>query len=73
MLIKIILFIQILSYNKNIMIKFQFSNIILRIKGTGTKNVFTSRIDYFDSKYYPNIVYINDEKQNIVNHSYNFD
>ena len=69
LLIIIKLFIQILPYNKNNWINIQFSNITLKIKGTGNKNVF-SNISDFTKDYYPNFVYINGNKQETVNHSY---
>ena len=72
-LILLNLFIQIFPYIKNSLIKFQFSNVTIRIKGTGIKNVFSNNLTLFKSEYYPNIVYINGNKQDIVNHSYYFD
>ena len=56
------------------LIKYNFSNITLKIKGTGNRKVlgYSSSYYYFDSQYYPNKVYINGELQNIVNYSYNF-
>ena len=56
------IFIQILPYNKKDLIKFNFSNITLRINGTGNKN----------STYYPNYVYINGNKQDPVKSIYDF-
>ena len=70
-LIIINLFIQILSYNNNL-IELTFSNITLRINGTGTKNIFSSRASSFPTKNYPNVVYINGNKQDTVNYSYIF-
>ena len=67
-LIIIKLFIQILSYNKNILIKFQFSNITLRINGTGNQKVFSSLFSN-----HPNFVYINKNKTDTVHNSYDLD
>ena len=64
------LFIQISSNNN--LFGLQFSNVTLRIKGTGTKNVFSSNVEEFPTENYPNIVYINGNKQDTVNYSYTF-
>ena len=60
----------ILSNIKIFSIKFKFSNITLRINGTGTKDVFNSNFNAFKKIYYPNQVYINGIQQNIVKPSY---
>ena len=72
--LKIILFlkimflnIQILSNYKLHIIEFNFSNITLKIKGIGLKNIFSTNFNY-----YPDIIYINGNQQNIVNESYYF-
>ena len=66
------LFIQILSNNKTISFaQFRFSNISLKIKGTGTKNIFSSDFR-FSIDNYPKEVYINKYKQSNVSHSYYF-
>ena len=52
------------------------ANITLRINGTGNKDIFTSGSygkQFFNSIYYPNIIYINREKQSVINHTYYFD
>ena len=46
------------------------SKIILKIEGNGTKNVFSSDGEY-NATYYPDEVYINGNKENIVNSTYN--
>ena len=56
------------SYNLN------SSRISLKIMGIGLKNIFCSynNDQGFKSDYYPNAVYINQDKQNEVNYSYYF-
>ena len=51
-------------------IDFHSSNITLKIKGTGEKNIFSNQ---FSDSYYPNYVYINEEIQNNVKYSYNLE
>ena len=64
-----ILFKQILANDQLKYFDHYLSNITLKIKGNGTRKVLSSS---FDKKYYPNITYINDERQSIVNYTYNF-
>ena len=59
--------VQILSDYKLDIIEFNFSNITIKIKGIGFKNVFNTHINY-----YPDIIYINGNLQNTVNGSYYF-
>ena len=59
-----------LSYNKNIMINFQFSHIILINKAIRTKNVFSSNINIFKRIYYPNGTYIKENEYNIFISNY---
>ena len=54
-------------------LRYYFSNISLKIKGKGEKNVFCSMKNDFPYKYYPKIVYINGAIQNNVNYSYFFE
>ena len=65
----------LLPINNLCFINFQYSKISLKIKGNGTKNILGSPYGehIFDTQYYPNEVYINGEKQNTVNYSYEFD
>ena len=58
------------SYNKYINLQLHFSNITLKIKGIGNKNVFCNKTGLFRSKYYPNEIYINRKGPNIVNNTY---
>ena len=52
---------------------FSNPNITLIIKGTGLKNIFGNQTGQsFQKQYYPNVIYINGNKQDIINHSYNF-
>ena len=57
-----------------ISIECRSSNITLKIKGTGYRKVLGKTSDslYFDSNYYPNEIYINGEKQNVINYTYYF-
>ena len=48
------------------------SYITLKVKGTGYRQVFCQKLSDFDTVYYPNEIYINDEKQDSINHSYLF-
>ena len=48
-----------------------FSNITLKIRGTGNNNVFSSDIN-FEQSSYPNIIYINDERQDVIKSIYIF-
>ena len=70
----IILFLMIQSLsNKTILfLKYNFSNITLKIKGIGYNNIFSSKEDVFLQSYYPNLIYINEIKQDIINYSYCF-
>ena len=52
---------------------FSNPNITLIIKGTGLKNIFGNQTGQsFQKQYYPNVIYINGNKQDIIKHSYNF-
>ena len=54
-------------------LKFTNPNITLKIKGTGLKNIFGKQTGQsFQKKYYPNKIYINGNKQDIIAHSYKF-
>jgi hypothetical protein len=63
------LVIQILSINKINLIKYKYSNVTLKIKGTGNKNVYTSTQWLTD---FPNEVFIKEEKQNDISPKYDF-
>ena len=67
-LIMINLIIQILSINKIYLIEYRYSNVTLKIKRTGNKNVYDT--SYF--KEFPNEVYIKGNKQNDIKPQYNF-
>ena len=65
-------FVQIVLPNYNLdIIQLKFSNITLKISGTGNKNILTSD-NNFNSSYYPNIVYINGEQQDTIKNNYYF-
>ena len=49
--------------------EFHSSKITLKIEGNGTKNVFSSS-EYYKAIYYPDEVYINGNKENMVNPRY---
>ena len=73
LLIVINLFSQTFEENNNFnSIECRFSNITLKINGNGIKMIFNSNISLFKTSYYPDIIYINGEKQLEVNHSYYF-
>ena len=64
---------QILINNKINKFENLFSNITLKIKGIGTKNILGYNSPHnFSSKYYPDEIYINGIKQNVINYSYYF-
>ena len=66
-------FIQtLLNKNPNIL-KFLNSNITLKIKGIGYRNIFGIDVgNNFEKQYYPNEIHINGNKQDIINHTYYF-
>ena len=50
-----------------------YSNITFKIKGIGYKNIFGNEgFNSFNRSHYPNEIYINGKKQELVTHSYNF-
>jgi len=79
-LIIIIHLMQIILSNNNLQfIKYKFSNITLKINGIGNKKVITSYHSYYtDSRFCPNMIYINGVKQSSIkswyylNETYNF-
>ena len=74
-IIKIIILMkifQVLPYNKNIYFKFHFSNITLKIKGTGIKKIFSSDTEHFKNNYYPDIVYVNGNMCDTITPKYDF-
>ena len=63
-------------FSKNILFFIQFSSsnkITLKVNESGTRMIFSSETNYFDTKYYPDEVKINGITQNIVNHTYFFE
>ena len=63
------LFNNIFMNNKIYVIEYKSYNITLKIKGIGIKQIFSSD-SFFQSKYYPNEIYINGYNQSNVTHSY---
>ena len=63
------LIIQILSINKIYLIEYKYSNVTLKIKGTGTKKVYST--SYL--KVFPKEVFINGKKQDEAKNNYNFE
>ena len=61
--IYLIIIISLLQLSNNL-----YSNITLKINGTGTKNVLS---EDFSSNNYPNMIYINGIKQSNITYSYN--
>ena len=55
--------------DRNSFNEYKAYNITLKIKGTGTKKIFSSSI-FFQSNYHPDEVYINGYKQDNVKYSY---
>ena len=75
--IKITKYIILLNFFNNIFVNNKISfieynsyNITLKIKGTGTKKIFSSETSFFKREYYPNEVHINGYKQNGVTYNY---
>ena len=72
-LIIIISFIKIILSNNNLyFIESKFSNITLKINGTGDKYIFSKNNSDFKREYYPNIIYINGENMSTISNHYNF-
>ena len=68
----IIIFIQIVLPKNNLcFIESKFSNITLKINGTGNQYILDHN-NNFERKYYPDIIYINGENQSIIDNIYNF-
>ena len=64
---------KILPYNKKCLIISHFSTIVLKINGTGPKNILGHNPDfYFKEDYYPEEVFINGNKQKELNYYYIF-
>ena len=53
----------------NNMIEYKFSNITLKIKGSGNQKVLSKD---FNSSYYPDIIYINGNRETEIKYQYNF-
>ena len=49
-----------------------YSYITLKIKGIGNRNVFNNKQNEFPNSSYPDEIYINGNKQDIINYSYDF-
>ena len=52
--------------------KSNYSYIIFKVKGIGERNVFYNNTGLFLNSSYPDEIYINENKQDIVNYSYYF-
>ena len=72
LIIIINLFIVILPIKKSRFLESKNSYITLKIPGIGYKNIFSNNTAKFKQKYYPKEIYINEEKQNVVNYTYYF-
>ena len=69
-IIIIVFLIQIISNKNMLLVSFYLSNeIILKIRGTGTKKILS---DSFSSTNYPQSVSINGESKTYINNQYNF-
>ena len=73
LIIAINLFFQILSSNKILLNEIKFSNITLKIKGKGEKNIISTHPEYFNSNYFPNEIYINGNKKTPIKNKYDLD
>ena len=65
-----------IRFSKNILFFTKFSSlnyIILKVKESGTRKIFSSETSYFNTKYYPDKVYIDGKIQSFVNYSYYFE
>ena len=77
--IKIIIYIIInsctilLSNNNNFLFESKFSNITLKIKGIGNKNILGTNTNNFNKNYYPNLIYINGKQNFTITNKYYFD
>ena len=71
-LIIISLNMQIISYINIRLIKSQSSIITLRIIGPGNKNIFCPDENAFSKIYYPNNIFINENKEISIQSTYNF-
>jgi len=66
----------LLSYNNKFLFESKFSNITLKIKGTGEKYVLSnsdSGTYSFNKSYYPNMIYINGNQNFTITNKYYFD
>ena len=73
LLVLLNLFIQTLLNKHSNILKISNSNITLKIKGIGYKNIFGIHVDnFFETQYYPSKIYINGNKRDIINHTYYF-
>ena len=66
------LFIRIFPTHKILFLDYYFSNITLKVKGPNNNKIFCSNTQEFSPNYYPDLIYINDIQQNIINHSFYF-
>ena len=76
-IIKLVLMINLIIQksisNKSNLLEYNFSNITLKIKGIGHRNILGNVKRFqFNSSNYPNEVYINGDKQNLITHEYYF-
>ena len=76
-IIKLILMINLIIQksisNKSNLLEYNFSNITLKIKGIGYRNILGNVNGcQFNISNYPNEVYINGDKQNLITHEYYF-
>ena len=70
------LYLHIFPFRKLYPFVYKFSNITLKIKGKGNKNILGyDEVDkyYFNKAYYPKEIHINGKKKDSVNYSYYFD
>ena len=60
----------LLNNNNKFLIESKFSNITLKINGTGYKYILGTDSSYFRKSYYPNIIYINGKQNFTITNKY---
>ena len=61
-----------IQLNRPFSVKSNYSYVKIKVKGTGYRSVFYNNTEKFFASYYPEEIYINGKKQDIINSSYNF-
>ena len=61
-----------IQLNRPFSVKSNYSYVKIKVKGTGYRSVFYNNTEKFFASYYPEEIYINGKKQDIINSSYYF-